>query len=355
MLPFLACVCLSVWTGCSDSDLPFSYEAPPAGVPDTPYWFPIRDTLFWYRPDDSVSLVQMHAAMSKADKSAALQSVRKLGWRMTVERTRALLHPQEAQELSQSLFAVERVEDAVTPVTQHGRFRRVFWKGTDTTLLGWLPGLRASGRETVQYYWPSAVGVVWKPGMRAIEADHLIDSLGFQVVTPSSLTQNYWVERAWAVMLPAGADLFTWLRWFNRDPRVHVAHPILAVRDPPMPDQRILRRFVPVPDSLEPAAFDKLTPPLRKAWEISQFCGHTGFVVENTLVQTDGQRLRVRITLASGSREAAAEIIQQAGGELIESRPLEVEAWIPYQGMPVCAADLRVQKLEEVKANVLED
>lgn len=351
----LLSACLGTLSACSGGDAPFTYEKPPAGTPDTPYWFRIGDSLYWYQANDSLALVQMSANQSAASKSAALLAVRKLGWRMTVDRTAAVMHPQDPQEMSQTLFAVERVGEAVTPIAHYGKFHKAFWNGNDTTLLGWLPGLRPSGGGFVQYYWPSTLIVVWKAGMRAQDADALLDSLGFSVVTPAGLVQSYWVDRAWAVILPAGAEVFTWVRWFNHDSRVHLAHPVMTIREPPMPDQRILRRFPPQPDSLVFAHYDKLTLPLFNSWAISQFCGHTQFVMENTGVATDGLRLRVLITLKSTGPETVAGLMNQVGGELIASHASEAEAWVPYQALPACAADTLVVRIEEVKVNILQD
>jgi hypothetical protein len=347
--------CLGILSACYGADAPFTYEKPPAGTPDTPYWFRLEDSLVYYQANDSLAMVQIPARLSAADKSAALLAVRKLGWRMTVERTGAMMHPTDPQEMSQTLFAVERMDGAVTPIAHYGKFHQAFWNGSDTTLLGWLPGLRPAGQDFVQYFWPSVLIVVWAPGMRAVDAEALIDSLGFSVVAPTGLVQSYWVDRAWAVRLPAGAEVFTWLRWFNRDSRVHLAHPVLTVREPPMPDQRILRRFPPRPDSLVFAHFSKLTLPLYNAWAISQFCGHTQFVMESTGADADGLRLRVRITLKSAGPETVAGLMNQVGGELIRSGSSEAEAWIPYQALRACAADTLVVRIEEVRGNMLEN
>lgn len=350
--PFLAFLCLAALGACSSGGAPLSYEPPPAGVPDTPYWYRIGDSLFWYQPADSHAVVQVKAESTPARRSEALLALRELGWRMAVLRTSGLSRTPDPQELSQTLFAVDRVGEAASYVAQYGKFRRSFWNRSDTTFMGLLPGLIPAGQEQVYYYWPCAVAVVWNPGTREADVRKLADSLGLQIATPQALSQYYWVERTWSLLLPPGSELFTWLRLLNRDPRVQLAHPVQTMREPPMPDQRIIRRFPPRPGGLLPAGVEKFSEALRMSWVISQFCGHTRLVQATSGAQADGERLRVRITLLSAPANFIPSIVA-AGGEVIESGPLEVEAWIPYLNLPACAADSRVQKVDEVRENLL--
>ncbi len=327
-----------------------SYEPPPAGTPDTPYWYTIGDSLFWYLPADSQGVVQMTSESTPDERSAALFLVRDLGWRMSVQRT-GLSRPTDAQELSQANFAVDRVDLAASMIDNYGAFRESFWSGSDTTLLGLLPGLRQSGSGPPQCFWPSTFAVVWKPGTREVDTRAIVDSLGFKVLMPLTLAQNYWVERAWTVQLPAGVELFTWLRWFNRHPLVHLAHPVLTSRDLPTSDFRIVRRFPLPPDRLIPPGVEKFTPLLKTCWDIATFCGHTDFVEDNLGAAAEAGRLRVLFKW-SGDYDLSTEI-KSAGGDVLASKQNTMEAWVPYDKLAALAAASSVTSVEEVRANYL--
>ena len=338
-------------TSCSQ-EAGLEYEHPPAGVPDTPYWYTIGDSLFWYLPSDSSGMLQMSAESTPDERSQTLMAVRKLGWRMAVQRT-GMTRSTEAQDLSQDHFAMDRVDLAPTMIDNYGAFRESFWSGPDTTLLALLPALRLQGSGPPQYYWPSAFVVVWKPGTRETEMRAKVDSLGLEVYMPLAMAQNYWVDRSWTIFLSAGVDVFTWLRWFNREPHVHVAYPLLSTRDEPYPDQRIPRRFAIKPDSLIPPGVEKCSPSLRMAWEIATFCGHTDFIEDNTSVAASEGRMRVMFRW-SGDSDPVAQI-KEAGGEVLSATHKSIEAWVPYDKLPALAASPAVTSAEEVRANILGD
>lgn len=332
---------------CSGSGAPYPYEVPPAGTFNTPYWYTIHDSLFWYVAADSLALLQMSQESTPGEHSATLIAARALGWRMAVQRSAGLSRAADPQELSQTLYAVERAGEAASPIAQYGKFQQAFWSAADTTLTGVLPGLRLLGLGPPQYYWPSALIVVWKPGMSEAQARAVMDSLGFVVLKSIGLSQYYYVERSWTVYLPAGAELFTWLRWFNRDVRVHMAYPALGHREPPLPDHRVARIFPPRPDTLVPAGVKKLTPLLQTAWELATFCDHTDYVEDNTGLAANSGRLRV---LLRGSIDLLKSAIEAAGGEVIVSGSNSIEAWVPYATLPGLAAQPAVTAVEEVKS-----
>lgn len=328
------------------------YEHPPAGIPDTPYWYAVGDSLIWYLAADSQGILQMTTESTPNARSEALVAVRQLGWRMSVQRN-GMSRAGDAQELSQTHFALDRVDLAPSMIDNYGAFRESFWRAPDTTLLALLPALRLQGKGLPQYFWPSALVVVWRPGAREAELRARVDSLGLTVHAPLGLAQNYWVERSWTLFLPAGADLFTWLRWFNREPHAHVAYPLLARTDQPYPDPRIPRRFPLEPDSLIPSGVEKFSQPLRMAWEISTFCGHTDYVEDNASVEASGGRLRVIFKCTSDQDLAVA--IKDAGGEVLASTRNTLEAWVPYDKLAGVAASAAVISVEDVRANWLAD
>lgn len=346
---------LGAWSfisACSSSGDSYTYEHPPAGIIDTPYWFTVQDTLFWYAPYDSLGILQVTQESSEEGRTAALRAAREMGWRMTVNRSAGLTRGEDPQALTQTLYALERVGEAASPILQYDRFQDAFWSGKDTVVTGLLPGMRLKGEGPPQYFWPSELIVVWKPGLREPQVRALIDSLALKVSTPMALAQYYYVERAWAIDIPPGKDVFTWVRWFNKDPRVSIAYPVSSTREPASPDQRWTRRFPPRPDTLEPEGVNKLPPLLKSAWEIATFSGHAGFVEENTGLAVLPDRIRVRLL---GSPTELKAVIDSAGGcEVVETKPDFIEVWVPYQILPDLASNSAVKGVLEVKPNLLE-
>jgi hypothetical protein len=341
--------CLAACSG----DEPLTYEPPPVGTPDTPYWYQLGDSVFWFTSVDSLASAQVLKDAPKDAKSDVLFALRDLGWRMTVERTRMMQRPGEPQDLSQQLFAMEQVEGAVSPVRQYGRFRETFWQTEEPVLLALMPGLKASDGGLPQYFWPASLVVVWQTGVTAQEGKNLIDSLGCEILTSPALVRQYWIDRSWACSLPAGADLFRWLRLLNDDPRILLAHPVTTRRDPPVPDQRIVRRMTPLVQSEPEPAIGKLSDPLKIAYEIAFFSGNTIHVKQAAKVTLDQFRFRIVITLPADDLDAYAALIEEYGGEMIQSRKYRIEAWVPYARLLDLAADDRVKNIKEVRTDNL--
>jgi hypothetical protein len=327
-------------------------EQPPEGIPDTPFWYTVGDSVVWFEPADSLAVVQMRENTSPEATSEALYELRDLGWRLTVERGPALRRPGEDQSLEQRLLQVERLQNAVSPLADRRQFERRFWRSKGDQepgpLLGILPGLLPNGEPPADYFWPSCVGIVWGRKPTAREAEAWLDSLECRVLTSSQFVNAYYVQRAWAVELPAGADLFRWVRRFNRDERVRLALPLLALREPPAVDHRVLRRM-PGPDEPEPPQFAKLTPGLKRAYEVAHFSGTTQHAVSVTDIAIERQRFRVLIQTSQASAAADSALVARHRGQVIAQSGRRLEAWIPFEEVPALAGDTLVQRVDVVK------
>jgi hypothetical protein len=327
-------------------------EQRPEGVPETPYWYTLGTQVFWYLPADSLAVVQMREHSSPDVVSDVLYELRDMGWRLTVERGPSLRRPGDDQSLDQRILQVERLKRAVSPQSDRRQFERRFWrvKGDQEPgpLLGILPGLLQDGEQPAQYFWPSSVGIVWGIKPTAQEAKAWLDSLGCHVITSSQLVNPYFIQRAWAIELPGGAELFKWIRRFNADERVRLALPLMAVREPPAVDHRILQRM-PGPAETEPPEFAKLSPILKQSYVIAHFSGTTIHAASTTDIHVDGHRFCVRIETVQPSAAADSALVAQHKGEILSQSGKRLEAWIPYAEIPALAADTLVKRLEMVR------
>jgi hypothetical protein len=320
----------------------------PSGIPDTPYWFPTADSSMWYLPAESLVVIQLAPGSDPHIVTDVLYALRDLGWRMTVTRGPALRMGGVEQGLSQQLMQLERVGRAVSPTHSRGRIEARFWPrghaGEAPLLVGILPGLRAFGREPVLYFWPSTLAVVWSKLTTAVQVHAWLDSLGCRTVTSPGFAHQYFVQRTWAVELPPGAELFTWLRRFDADPRVSLVYPIRSTIEPAAPDSRMARRLrgKDVPD---PEGFEKLSTALQQAYYTANFSGRTAHVEG---VQKRASELRVKITTTS-SPTLGPDFVQPYGGELIKRGATWMEAWVPFSSIPDLVRDTSVQGVVEVK------
>jgi hypothetical protein len=349
MVSGLLIVCLAACAG----DESLTYQPPPQGVPDTPYWYQVGDSVLWFTKVDSMASAQVAKGAPKEAKSEVLFALRDLGWRMTVDRTRLMQRPGEPQDLSQQLFALEQVEEGASPVYNLGRFRDVFWQEDEPVLLGHLCGLKLYDGGLPLYYWPSSFAVIWQTGVTAQECKSLLDSLGCETLTSPRLVRQYWIDRSWACTLPAGAELFTWLRFLNTDRRVSLAHPVATRRDPPVPDQRVIRKFAPLVQRESAPELAKISEPLKTAYEVAFFSGNTIHVKQAARVATDQYRFRTFLTVTADNLEAYAALVEEYGGQMIQARKYRIEAWVPYARLLDLAADDRVTRIQEVRSDNL--
>ncbi len=339
----------------SDSASPnagLPYVPPPEGVPATPYWYVINDSVFWYETHDSLALAQMRPESPPERKTASLFALRDLGWRMAVDRGPALQRSGDPQGLEQQVFLLERQAEAGA-LYDNPRLERLYRSdprsGGPPALAGVLPGMQHYARGPVLYWWPATVAVVWSPLITAIQANSLLDSLGCINLSNSQLTYQYFVQRGWSVALPAGADLFAWLRMFNADPRVVLAHPVSAMRDPPAADYRLIRRIEGKPID-EPDGFHKLSEPLKNAYYIAHFSGSTVYSKGTFGIGVDGNRFKIQITTSRDDPAADSQLVTDVGGSVVQRIKFLVTAWIPYGSIPALAADSTVKKLVDVKS-----
>jgi hypothetical protein len=248
---------------------------------------------------------------------------------------------------------MEQVDLAVSPVKQHGRFREIFWQGENPVFLGLLPGLKQYDDGAPLYYWPASLVVVWQTGVKAKECEKLLDSLGCEILSSPRMVRNYWIDRSWACTLPVGAELFTWLRLLNDDPRVLLAHPVVTRREPPVPDQRIIRRMAPEVRLELGSEWQKLSDPLKTAYEIAFFSGSTAYIKQAVKMATDRFRFRIAIVVTSDNQESYAGLIDEYDGEIVQAFKFRIDAWLPFVRLPDLAADDRVKSIKEVRSDNL--
>jgi len=320
--------------------------APPPGVPDTPYWYVVGDSTYWYQPADSLATVELQEGAPSDSAEMILYDLRDMGWRMTALRGPALRHAGMYQELAQNVFQVERLADAVSPVTDWGAFEKRFKPegkaGDGSIFMSLLPGLKDRGEGKTIYYWPSCAGVTWSHKTTAVEAAAWLDSLGCRVLTSPQVGNTYYVDRSWAIELPPGAQLFDWLRKLNSDPRVVAAHPISALADPPFPDARQIRDAEREPD---PPEFERMAPALRRAYWIAHFAGNPVYATRVTHIPSRFDKFNVIITREQGDETPPEVLVERYGGRLGLSHENRIDAWIPYSRLPDLATDPAVKNI----------
>lgn len=328
-------------SGCSHA------VSPPAGVPETPYWYSTPDSVFWYLPAESLAVAQFREGTPPNAVQEVLYKLRELGWRMTVARGPALQRAGEEQSLSQRLYQLERVDNrAVSPAKNWRKFRR-FWPSEDepAALMGMIPGLLEAGKAPPKYYWPNCLCVVWSDKATEKSARAWLDSLGCRLLSTPQFTQQYYVQRAWATELPAGGELFVWLRKLNADDRVSDAHPIMAMYEPPYPDFRRVTKASQAKNS-EPEEFRKMSPLVRRSYHIAQFAGSALQAANVTNLPRDGASFHVDITMALTSTDDSLLVVKHSG-RVISSSSHRISAWIPYQELPALATESAVKTIAE--------
>lgn len=323
----------------------------PAGVPETPYWFAIGDSIFWYAPADSLALVQFAEGTGAPEVEEGLYLLRDLGWRMTPERGPALQRAGQEQSLAQRLFQVERVARAGSPVDRWGTFERRFRsrRGEPSgPLMGILPGLRSHGQPPTKYYWPNCLSITWGDSLTASEAESWLHEQGCRVLTAPQLTHQYYVQRVWVVETPAGTPLFDWLRRLNGDTRIETAYPISSLREPPAPDPRDAGRnqLAGSTHQVSPGRPLNCSEVLWQAYRIARFAGFTAHVTRATPVQVEGDLLKVLLITRKDKASADSALVEGYGGRVISQSGARVEAWVPYTALPALALESCVLKLD---------
>ncbi len=329
-----------------------TYQPPPEGVPDTPYWFIVGDSVQWYMPAETLLLAQMTNGANAVEISRQLFALRDLGWRMTVTRGPALRRPKDDQSLDQSLFQLERTPDAVSPTARRARFADVFWDASSAsnaiTLHSVISAVRLYDDSSVTYLWPGCVGIVWDDHSTVLEVRSWLDSLGCRTITSSQQIYSYFVHRTWAVELPAGIELFSWLRMFNEDARVKLAVPIPTSFEPPSVDQRILRRLKGK-DTRDPDEFSKLAAGVKQAYYTAHFSESTAHVTAQTRVICKFNMLKLVLTTTASTAEEDEALIVKLKGETISRRRFQIEAWIPYSNIPALVMEPSVTKIQSAR------
>lgn len=324
------------------------YAPPPEGVPDTPYWYMVADSVQWYMPAETLMLAQMTKGANAEEISKQLFALRDLGWRMTVTRGPALKRPKDDQSLDQSLFQLERTPDAVSPTAGRARFTDVFWDASSAssaiTLHSVISAMRLYGDSSVTYLWPGCVGIVWDDHSTVSEVQSWLDSLGCRTITSSQQIYSYFVHRTWAVELPAGIELFSWLRMFNQDARVKLAVPITTSFDPPSADQRTLRRLKGK-DTRDPDEFSKLATAVKEAYYTAHFSESTAHVTGQTRVICKFNMLKLVITTEATTAEEDEALMVKLKGEIISRLKFRIEAWVPYSNIPALVIEPSVTKI----------
>ncbi len=329
-----------------------TYPPPPEGVPDTPYWFIVGDSVQWYMPAETLMLAQMTEGANAEEISKQLFSLRDLGWRMTVTRGPALKRPNDDQSLEQSLFQLERTPEAVSPTSQRAQFADVFWGASTAsgkiTLHSVISAMRLYDDSSLTYLWPGCVGIVWDDNSTVSEVQSWLDSLGCRTITSPRQIYSYFVHRTWAVELPAGIELFGWLRMFNEDARVKLAVPITTSFDPPQADQRILRRLKGK-DTKDPEEFSKLAAAVRQAYYTAHFSESTTHVTAQTRVICKFNLLKLSITTEASTAEEDEALMVKHKGEIISRLRFRIEAWFPYSNIPALVMEPSVTKIQPAR------
>lgn len=344
------CLLLSIHiVSCQSSEV---YAPPPEGVPDTPYWYMAGDSVQWYMPAETLMMAQMTVGANAQEVSKQLFALRDLGWRMTVSRGPALRRPNDDQSLEQTLFQLERTVDAVSPTTERGRFADMFWKESTPGIAGALhsvmPALRLLDDSAMTYLWPGYVGIVWSGEPTAAEATSLLDSLECRTITTPQQIFGYFVHKTWAVELPAGSELFSWLRMFNKDSRVQLAVPITAGYDPPAADQRLVRRFKGKYDQ-EPEEFGKLDAPVKQAFYTAHFSESAAHVTAQTRLITRFNLFKLVILTERSTAAEDEALLKEHEGEIISRSHFRIEAWIPYENIPALVMEPTVTQIQPAR------
>jgi hypothetical protein len=342
LLPFLLA---SVTPGCA-SPVPR-----PPGVPETPYWFVVQDSVLWFAPADSLALVQLAEGTNAQAAESSLYAIRELGWRMTPARGPALQRAGQEQNLTQELYQVEKVPGATSPSENWSAFESRFWKHRDSappSVLGILPGLQAFGEAPTKYYWPNCIAITWGDSLTAAQATDWLNEQGCRVLTSPQLVHQYYVQRIWVVEIPAGTRLFDWLRKLNDEPSVESAFPVSSLREPPTPDPRDMgRNLLAQPSDPGPGSRPQnCSVLLWEAYQIARFAGFTAHVARATPVEVKGDLFKVMIYTRKGEPAADSALVAEYGGQVALRSGVRMEAWVPYVALPDLARESRVLKLD---------
>lgn len=320
-------------------------ETVPPGVPETPYWYMVADTAIWYLPSDSLAVVQLEDQTPPDSAQTILYTLRDMGWRLTPTRGPALRHAGSYQELTQWTYQVERVDDAVSPATDWESFKQHFSPsrrdGGHSYFYNIMPGLLLKGEGSPKYYWPSCVAIIWSKHTTVSQAKAWLDSLGCEIESSPQVSQMYFVQRTWSVLLPPRVRLFEWIRKLERDSRVLQAHPILANTEPPFPDGRLLGALPKEPD---PPEFAKMTPSVAQAYWVSHFSETPVHAARITRIPAEFNKFHLLISTNTGPKNDSA-LVKRVGGRIVHSSIHRMDAWIPYDRLPELAADSTVVKI----------